>query len=53
MFSRPVAALEDVHESKRQADCPKDREYLQRFLCQRLGEIRFRPREWAHQHFWP
>jgi hypothetical protein len=26
-----VAALEDVHESKRQADRPKDREYLQRF----------------------
>jgi hypothetical protein len=25
-----VAALEDVHESKRQADRPKDREYLQR-----------------------
>lgn len=24
----PVAALEDVHESKRQADRPKDREYL-------------------------
>jgi hypothetical protein len=26
----PVAALEDVHESKRQADRPKDREYLRR-----------------------
>lgn len=25
-----VAALDDVHESKRQADRPKDREYLQR-----------------------
>lgn len=24
-----VAALEDIHESKRQADRPKDREYLQ------------------------
>jgi hypothetical protein len=26
-----VAALEDVHKSKRQANSPKDREYLQRF----------------------
>jgi len=25
-----VAALEDIHESKRQADRPKDREYLLR-----------------------